>query len=59
VGSLWVALYGVIVDVAGDSMGLPIVFGLMAVSFVLAVLATLPIHADERARANAAHEATL
>jgi MFS family permease len=59
VGSLWVAVYGVIVDLAGDATGLPIVFGLMASSFVLAALATLPIHADERARANAAHEATL
>ena len=59
VGSLWVALYGVIIDVAGDDVGLPIVFWLMAATFVLAALATLPIHADERARSNAAHEATL
>ena len=57
VGSLWVALYGVIIERAGEATGLPIVFGLMAVSFILAALATLPIQADERARANAAYEA--
>ena len=39
VGSLWTALYGVIIDTAGEAAGLPIVFGLMAVSFVLAALA--------------------
>jgi len=59
VGSLWVALYGVIIDAAGDAAGLPIVFVLMAVSFVLAALATLPIHAEQRARENAAFEAGL
>ena len=34
-------------------------FLLMAVSFVLAALATLPIHAEQRARENAAYEAGL
>ena len=38
---------------------MPIVFGLMAVTFVLAAVATLPIRADQRARENRAHEATL
>jgi MFS family permease len=56
VGSLWVALYGLVVDAFGNAAGLPIVFLLMAVSFVLAALATLPIHAEERARSNAAFE---
>jgi len=37
----------------------PIVFGLMALLFVLAALGTLPIHAERRARENAALEATL
>lgn len=46
VGSLWVALYGVIIDALGNDAGLPAVFILMAVSFVLAALTTLPIHAD-------------
>jgi MFS family permease len=59
VGSLWTALYGVIIDGAGAATGVPIVFGLMAVTFVLAALGTLPIHAEQRARANAAHEASL
>ncbi len=43
VGSLWVALYGVIVEQFGNAVGLPAVFILMAISFVLAALATLPI----------------
>jgi MFS family permease len=59
VGSLWVVLYGLVIDAFGNATGLPIVFGLMAVSFVLAALATLPIHAEERARANAEFEAGL
>jgi MFS family permease len=59
VGSLWVAAYGVIIEAAGESAGLPMVFVLMAVSFVLAALTTLPIHAEQRARENAAFEAGL
>ena len=38
---------------------MPIDFGLMAVTFILAAIATLPIRADQRARENAAHEAQL
>ena len=48
VGSLWVALYGVIVEQFGNAVGLPAVFILMAVSFVLAALATLPIREPRR-----------
>jgi MFS family permease len=59
VGSLWTAVYGQIIDVAGEPTGLPIVFVLMAVTFVLAAIFTLPIRAEERARANAIHEAAL
>ena len=59
VGSLWTALYGEIIDTVGEPTGLPIVFGLMAVTFVLAAIFTLPIRAEERARANAVHEAGL
>ena len=40
VGSLWTALYGVVIDAAGEAPGVPIVFGLMAVTFVLAALFT-------------------
>jgi MFS family permease len=46
VGSLWVAVYGVIIEQAGEAAGLPIVFGLMALTFLLAALATIPIHTD-------------
>jgi MFS family permease len=59
VGSLWVVVDGLVIDAFGNATGLPIVFGLMAVSFVLAALATLPIHAEERARNNAEFEAGL
>jgi MFS transporter, FSR family, fosmidomycin resistance protein len=59
VGSLWTILYGVVIDAAGETAGLPIVFVLMAVTFILAALGTLPIHAEQRARENAAFEATL
>jgi MFS family permease len=59
VGSLWTAVYGVIIDTAGETSGLPIVFLVMAATFVLAALSTLPIRAEQRARENAAHEAML
>ena len=59
VGSLWTALYGVIIDAAGAPTGVPIAFGLMAATFVAAALTTIPIHAEQRARENAAHEAGL
>ena len=59
VGSLWVALYGVVIERAGEATGVPIVFGLMVVAFLLAALGTLPVRADERARANAEFEAGL
>jgi AAHS family 3-hydroxyphenylpropionic acid transporter len=57
IGSLWTALYGVVIQTYGEETGVPIVFGLMTLTFVLAALGTLPIHADARARSNAAHEA--
>jgi MFS family permease len=59
VGSLWVAIYGAIIGVAGNAAGLPIVFVLMAATFVLAALGTVPIRADQRAHENAAHESSL
>jgi MFS family permease len=43
VGSLWVAIYGLIIGALGEANGLPIVFWLMAVSFLLAALTVLPI----------------
>ncbi len=59
VGSLWTVVYGLVIDAQGESAGIPTVFLIMSITFVLAALATLPIRADQRAKANAAHEATL
>jgi MFS family permease len=49
VGSLWVAGYGVIIDGLGNASGIPIAFAIMAVTFVLAALGTLPIRTERRA----------
>ena len=43
VGSLWTALYGVIIERAGDAAGLPIVFWLMSASFVAAAVVMLGV----------------
>ena len=48
VGSLWVALYGVIIDTLGEATGVPIVFVLMGLAFIGAALATLPIRTEGR-----------
>ena len=49
VGSMWTALYGVIIGATGEATGVPIVFLLMAATFLLAAITTLPIDADRRA----------
>jgi MFS family permease len=46
VGSLWTALYGVVIEQLGEPTGVPVVFGLMTVAFLAAALATLPIRTD-------------
>jgi MFS family permease len=51
VGSLWTALYGLIIGIAGEPVGLPIVFVLMAASFVAAAAAVLPVRAGGRPQA--------
>ena len=51
VGSLWTALYGAVLDVRGEADGLPIVFLVMAVSFVAAAIAVVPVRAEERVAA--------
>ena len=51
VGSLWTAVYGTVIEQLGEDVGVPVVFGLMAVSFLLAALATLPIRTDRADRA--------
>ncbi|HEY7132179.1 MAG TPA: MFS transporter [Candidatus Limnocylindrales bacterium] len=48
VGSLWTFVYGEIIAAFGNAAGLPIVFVLMAVTFVLAALAVVPIHEPRR-----------
>jgi MFS family permease len=48
VGSLWTALYGVVIEQLGEPTGVPVVFGLMAVAFIAAAIATLPIRAEPR-----------
>jgi len=50
VGSVWTYLYGALIDPAalGVEVGLPIIFGLMAASFLLAALAVIPIREPRR-----------
>ena len=48
VGSLFTAVYGVIIDSATARVGLPIVFWLMAATFVAAALSVLPVRAGGR-----------
>lgn len=43
VGQLWTILYGVIISALGPATGLPIVFALMAVSFVVAAVIMFPV----------------
>jgi MFS family permease len=43
VGSIWTALYGAVIEAAGETAGLPIVFGLMAASFIAAAVVMLPV----------------
>ena len=54
VGSLWVAIYGVIIDVMGEAVGVPIAFVLMTVAFIAAALTTLPIRTESHDRVAAA-----
>ena len=48
VGSLWSAVYGFVVDRAGETAGIPLVFWLMAAAFVAASLTVLPVRAHRR-----------
>jgi MFS transporter, FSR family, fosmidomycin resistance protein len=43
VGSLWIVLYGWLIDELGEAAGLPLTFWLMAGAFVAAALVVLPI----------------
>jgi FSR family fosmidomycin resistance protein-like MFS transporter len=48
VGSLWVALYGAVIDSLGQAAGLPVTFWLMAAAYVAASITVLPIRARLR-----------
>ncbi|CAN5484300.1 YbfB/YjiJ family MFS transporter [soil metagenome] len=48
VGSMWTAVYGIVINVLGESSGLPVVFVLMGITFVAAALATIPIRTERR-----------
>lgn len=43
IGSLWIAGYGAVIALSGDTVGFPIAFGLMAAAFIVAALGVLPI----------------
>lgn len=43
IGSLWTAVYGLVIAAMGEAAGVPVVFWIMAATFVAAALATLPI----------------
>jgi MFS family permease len=51
IGSLWTALYGGLIEALGEDRGLPIVFVLMAASFVAAAVVMFPVHDPPRATA--------
>lgn len=46
VGSLWTAVYGLVIEALGEPTGVPVAFVLMGVAFVLAALTTLPIRTE-------------
>ncbi|HVM30038.1 MAG TPA: MFS transporter [Candidatus Limnocylindrales bacterium] len=48
IGSLWVLLYGALIDALGEPAGLPLTFVLMALAFVAAACLVLPIRVRER-----------
>lgn len=53
VGSMWNIVYGLVIDAAGESGGLPIVFVLMAASFLVAAVIMLPVRDEPLAHARA------
>jgi len=48
VGSLWTAVYGAIIEATGETAGLPIVFGMMAASFIAAAVIMWPVRDPPR-----------
>ena len=58
-GAVWTAIYGGIIAILGNAAGLPVVFWLMAATFVLAALSVLPIRAEQRTAEVRAEERAL
>ena len=50
VGSLWVALYGTVIAVMGNSAGIPVTFVLMAGAFLAASFVVIPIRLRDEDR---------
>jgi MFS family permease len=48
VGSLWNVVYGLVISTLGETAGLPIVFTLMAASFLAAAVVMWPVHDPAR-----------
>ena len=48
VGSLWNIVYGLVIASLGETVGLPIVFVLMAASFLVAAVVMWPVHDPQR-----------
>jgi MFS family permease len=48
VGSLWNVVYGLVISTLGETAGLPIVFTLMAASFLAAAVVMWPVHDPPR-----------
>jgi MFS transporter, FSR family, fosmidomycin resistance protein len=48
IGSLWVVLYGALIELLGEAAGLPLAFGLMAAAYLAAAAVVLPIRVRQR-----------
>jgi len=57
VGALWIALYGLVIAIFGEEVGLPITFLLMAVAFIAAALTVLPINLHDQPPAASVNKA--
>jgi MFS family permease len=53
VGSMWNIVYGFVISTFGEASGLPIVFGLMAASFLIAAAIMFPVRDEPLAQARA------
>jgi MFS family permease len=51
VGSMWNIVYGLVISAAGEAAGLPIVFSLMAASFLVAAVIMFPVRDPAPAQA--------